>query len=240
MSITIPFDVVKHLLLRWGCEVVFLDGLEPLEFFNVGYLREHLGSSTTLASRAHGFTDVRDEVDYYLVEDLSVIAGDEALRRNVVRFTEELLSRGKPFELHVYIDSPYIEELGDLVDIAGSFEIPLHVTIYNPRGGGPVRSLYEQLRRKIKIVYVHTSIYDEVDTKCPNCNSILLYRAGGALRGVNLKNSSCPNCGVRIPLVGSVKGRTREVLLKITRGKVAWYNPLFYKNIPASRSQPST
>jgi MoaA/NifB/PqqE/SkfB family radical SAM enzyme len=129
-------------------------------------LRERLGPHVTLASRAHGFTDVRVEVDYYLVEDLSIIVGDEVIRRNVVRFVEGLQSKGKPFELHVYIDNPYVEELGDIVGVAESSGAPLHVTVQNPRGGGPVRSLYEQLRRRVGIVYVHTRIYDEVDTRC--------------------------------------------------------------------------
>jgi hypothetical protein len=236
VSVSIPFTVVENLMSRWGCDIVFLDGLEPLEFFNVGYLRERLGPHVTLASRAHGFTDVRVEVDYYLVEDLSIIVGDEVIRRNVVRFVEGLQSKGKPFELHVYIDNPYVEELGDIVGVAESSGAPLHVTVQNPRGGGPVRSLYEQLRRRVGIVYVHTRIYDEVDTRCPRCDTILLYRSGWALRGVNLRDSTCPKCGTRIQITGVVRGKTRESLLRIARGGVVWYNPLFYRSLQAGRT----
>ncbi len=232
-SIEVPVGAIKHLMLRWGCDIVFLDGLEPLEFFDVRFLREYLGEGVVLTSRTHGFTRASDYVSYYLVEDLSIIVGDEALRKNIIRFIEELQLKGKPFELHVYTVNPYIEEVGELADLAGSARAPLHITIYNPRGGGLVRSLYEQLKRKIGIVYVHTSIYDEIDTRCPSCNTILLYRGGGALKGVNLKDSTCPNCGTRIPLFGVVKGRTRETLLRITRGRVIWYNPLLYKTFIA-------
>lgn len=237
-GVEIPLDAVKHLTHRWGCDIVFLDGLEPLGFFNAGYLKGYLGEDVILASRAHGFTGPSNHVDYYLVEDLSIIAGDEALRRNVVKLVEDLKSRGKPFELHVYTVNPYIEEVGELADLAGGAGVPLHVTIYHPRGGGPVRSLYEHLRRRAKIVYVHTSIYDEIDTKCPNCGTILLYRARGALRGVNLNDSSCPNCGTPIPIVGRIRGRSRESLLRITRGRVVWFNPLFYKSMLTGKTQP--
>ena len=239
-SVEMPVHMVKHLARRWGCDVVFLDGLEPLEFFNLEYLRGHLGGDAIIASRAHGFTEVGDHADYYLVEDLSIITGDEAHRRNVIRFVEDLKLRGRPFELHVYAVNPYIEEVEELVDVAGDMEAPLHVTIHNPRSESLVRSFYEHLRRKVKMVYVHTSIYSETNTRCPNCGTILLYRAEGVLRGVNLKDSTCPNCGTPIAVVGIVRGRTRGSLLRITKGGVVWYNPLFYKSLPAGRTQPAT
>lgn len=229
-SIETPISLINHLIRLWGCDILSLDGIEPLESVDVRILREHLGS-VVLVARAHGFKRVSEFVDYYLVEDLSIPAGNPGLRGNVLGVIDKLISLGKPFEVHVYIDNPYMEELEGIVEVLKGTSIPLHVAINNPRGGGPVKSLYQELRKILRYVYVHTRIYDEVDTLCPNCGTILLHRSGNILRAVNLANGKCPKCGTQLHLVGVVRGRTRESLARITRGGVVWYNPLFYKSI---------
>lgn len=231
-SVEIPIRAIQSLASRWSCDVIFLDGLEPLESLDSKAIREGINSNIALAARIHGFIEPSGYIDYYLVEDISVITGASWLRVRVLRVMEDLNSKGKPFEAHIYLDEPNIEELREPLELLESSKAPLHVTIYNPKGGGAVRRLYEMLRGKLNYVYVHTKIYDEVNTYCPNCNTIILHREGVALRNVNLGSSGrCPRCNAEIKIVGVVRGRTRRSLLRIARGGAAWYNPLFYKTV---------
>ncbi|MEM1938964.1 MAG: hypothetical protein QXI24_04130 [Acidilobaceae archaeon] len=226
-DITIPSSILVRLTTAWKPSMIMIDGLEPLESLDLSIIRDTI-KDKFIATRAHGYTDIPVGIDYVLVEDISRLVGLDYIRRNIIKLAEKLLERRVGFEIQVYAINPYLEELGELIEVAEIREIPIHIQVENPRGGGPVIRLYEELSKKLKYVYIHTRIYDALDTQCPNCKTILLYRSEGVLRGINISNSKCPKCGYTIRLEGSAKPKTKPTIVRLTRGRTVWYNPLMY------------
>jgi pyruvate formate lyase activating enzyme len=88
-------------------------------------------------------------------------------------------------------------------------DVPLHFTAFHPdfklrdRAGTPPETLHAAraiaLEAGLRYVYEGNIYSDGGNTSCPSCKTLLIHRSWHDVRKNNLKNGSCPNCGLPIP-----------------------------------------
>lgn len=103
------------------------------------------------------------------------------------------------------------QELKDLAAFIASVDvnIPWHITAFHPAyrmtNVGPTSR--ESLIRAMKIgreaglnhVYMGNVAGGEEDTRCSNCNTVLVERKRFTIRAIYVKNGACPSCGKSVP-----------------------------------------
>jgi pyruvate formate lyase activating enzyme len=92
-------------------------------------------------------------------------------------------------------------------------DVPLHFTAFHPdfklrdKPRTPPETLHRarQIAREVGLHYVYEgNIYsDGAHTSCPNCGSMLIKRSWHDVTANDLKQGTCPKCGLVIPGVWS-------------------------------------
>lgn len=104
------------------------------------------------------------------------------------------------------------EDIKSLVDYVASLskDIPLHFSRYFPQykmdaPPTPIDKLfraYEIGRKKLKYVYLgNVWSEEESNTYCPDCNNLLIKRAGYATKIMGLSGKKCSKCGNEINII---------------------------------------
>ena len=88
-------------------------------------------------------------------------------------------------------------------------DVPLHFTAFHPdfklqdKPRTPPETLHRarKIARDVGLHYVYEgNIFSEAaDTRCPQCDTLLIQRSWHDVRANRLKNGACPNCGQAIP-----------------------------------------
>ncbi|MBN1273815.1 MAG: AmmeMemoRadiSam system radical SAM enzyme [Candidatus Aminicenantes bacterium] len=103
---------------------------------------------------------------------------------------------------------------GELRDIARFIagtgkDVPWHISRYHPDyefDGAPPTPI-KTLRRAygigkeegLNFVYIGNVVGESENTLCPSCGKTVIRRGGFSVSGLFLKDSSCPECGAKIP-----------------------------------------
>ncbi|GAB6147915.1 hypothetical protein [Stetteria hydrogenophila] len=225
-------DVVR-LAKRWGVSMVFLDGVEPI--VNVG--AEAVGELFSELRSAGVATGIRWQglggrpgpewgpVDAILVDYAPGMYSDPRAPYDILEFIDSYnpWEGGLHVEVAAYEEKPDLQLLAPLVHRVEGKEVPIHVFIDDPEGGGPVLDLYKKLKKRTPYVYMHADPYSELDTQCPNCSVVVAVRTEGVLHTVAARDGKCPKCGYRLLLRRVVSEKTPRRVVAETRGETVWY-----------------
>ncbi len=91
-------------------------------------------------------------------------------------------------------------------------DTPVHFTRFHPmykmetEAATPIRTLemaYDIAKKEgMRFVYLgNVPGHKYENTYCPECNALLIDRTGFTIRGYNIKDSKCPKCGEKIPII---------------------------------------
>ncbi len=225
-GVELPLEVVARLVSRWRPALAVLDSPEswlaagdfkglpaPLAARSVGALepgRSHLGGLAVLKA-----------------EYVAAYTGEPAMNVRLSRTVDKAVAAGLHVEVDVYVPEASMEQVLPALEAAESHGLPLHVHVEDHGGGGPVRSLYESLRRRHPLTYVHAGLYSHRDTYCPRCGTPLISRSRGYYTSSALKDGRCPRCGAELRVLGGVPERPDPRAALIWRRGVEWYDARF-------------
>jgi pyruvate formate lyase activating enzyme len=134
----------------------------------------------------------------------------------------DMLKRAKKYRIFVEITNLIVPQLGDNLQKCSelaqwlsseiSSEIPFHILPFYPEyamtelPATPTDTLKacasEAVKTGLRYVYIDNSpIITGENTYCYNCGELLVERLAGTLKKLNLVDSRCPACGVRINIV---------------------------------------
>jgi len=161
---------------------------------------------------------------------------DRSLSIPIVKNLYRLIDADLWIEVNVYLRDPIdgAQKLAPVVEALNGTLFPLHVHVADHKGGGPVRDMYNSLKRKLAHVYVHSDLYSKTDTYCPSCGAHIATREGITLEALSVVKGRCWRCGGIIPFHGRIRERTPKNLL-IATGGVRWMHPRLLKGINFSR-----
>lgn len=230
-----PVDtsLILYKARQWRVDAVFLDGLEPLNSLGEDELLDLIE-----AFKRHGFRvgartlglsspSVVERLDFAVIDYMKDYSVDPAVPGEAIRLIYDLLEVEKPWiEVSAYIKEPSFWRLHPLVLALSGSERPVHVFIEDHKGGGPLRDLYEELKRRMPYVYIHNDLYSRLDTYCPRCKAPIASRDEGVLRALEvLDDERCWKCGYKLAFRGRIRKKTPEQLLLSTEGGVKWFHP---------------
>jgi hypothetical protein len=129
-------------------------------------------------------------------------------------------------EVNTYVEKPRAEDVMGEVSITASYGFPIHVHLLDHEGGGPVRHMYDVLRKANPYVYIHVDLYEQLNTYCPRCGSPVAYREGATLRSLELRDGTkCWRCGLELPFRFVVSNKTSAQALALSGRGTRWYDP---------------
>ena len=144
---------------------------------------------------------------------------------NVIKFLKNYKTSYPWIELQLYYREPLIEKFFPLARITGEKGIPMHIYLLDHKGGGPVKTLYNEIRELNTYTYIHANLYGEYITYCSNCNKPVAYREEGVLLALELNNNRCWNCNTELPFKKIISKKSDQKLIKMSRGDTIWYDP---------------
>jgi len=226
--VRLPCSLVAGLARRWRVDVVIVEGV-CLDTRRLQPLLENLKSvDVSVGVRLLGAVRLGEpaisSVDFALVDCLCPLVDSVEYRIGTLGLIEKVASSGVQLEIAVYMEEPRVEHLTPLIHrIPG--EVGVHVFVGDPRGGGPVRVLYEEARRRHPFIYIHSPPYDVLDTFCPNCGAIVAVREDSALVALKAPGGRCWRCGFKLPFRRLVYERTRDTILRRSGAGTVWHDP---------------
>ncbi len=134
----------------------------------------------------------------------------------------DVLKQLKKHRIHVEITNLIIPQIGDDIDLCRNLaewinselgsDIPLHLLQFQPDPTltdlpqTPVSTLErcasEARRAGLRYVYIdNVPQHADESTYCYNCRELLIERVASIVKGTNLVDDRCRNCGVRINIV---------------------------------------
>ncbi|MGC9071666.1 MAG: hypothetical protein ACP5HK_03090 [Acidilobus sp.] len=217
-------EQVVGLARSWRVNGVIVEGyqtsrvssfLQRLKAFNLV-----IGARTNLG-------DVPSCVDFLLADALGTCDPSQEVPGTLAdKALSTLRSLGTWVEVAAYLREPIAESVLGLAYITADHGVPLHVFLLEHRGGGPVRDMYERLRRVNPFTYIHAELYSELITYCPRCGSPIAYREEGVLRSLELgPTGRCWRCGNPLPFSQAVAKKTPGRVLMLSGGHTRWYDP---------------
>jgi hypothetical protein len=225
-------DIVK-LARRWSVSMVFFDGVEPVANVDGEVFREaaaelkRAGISVGLRWQGSRPGPISEEgiIDSVLADYVPGAYLDSSASYRVLKLleTHDPWKSNLHLEVAVHIEKPLMQALTPLVQHVNSKEVPIHVYIYEPYGGGAVVDLYKKLKEKTPYLYIHADPYSELDTYCPKCSSVIAVRTEGVLHTLAAKDGRCPKCGHPLLLRRVANEKTPRRILRETRGETVWY-----------------
>jgi len=225
-GVEVPVDIIAGLVARWRPALAVLDS--PESWRGLGEFRGRLGVG--LAVRSVGALEPGagdlEGASALKAEYVSAYTGEPAMNVRLSRTVDRAVKAGLHVEVDAYVPEASMESVLPALEAAASHGLPLHVHVEDHGGGGPVRSLYEAIRRRHPLVYIHAGLYSYRDTYCPRCGTPLISRSRGYATSSALKNGSCPRCGAKIKLLGGPPKPDPRAALLWRRG-VEWYDPRF-------------
>lgn len=225
-GVEVPLGVVAGLVERWRAPLAVLDS--PESWIVAG---EFMGLPAGLAARSVGALEPGSSdlggLAVLKAEYVAAYTGDPVMNVRLSRTVDRAVEAGLHVEVDVYAPEALMEHVLPALEAAQSHGLPLHVHVEDHGGGGPVRSLYEALRRRHPLVYVHAGIYSYRDTYCPSCGAPAISRSRGYYTSSSLSQGRCPRCGAKLKLLGGDPGRPDPRAALLWRRGVEWYDARF-------------
>ncbi len=226
-GVELPLRVVAGIVSRWRAALAVLDSPESWVA-----ARGFTGLPGVLAVRSIGALEPGKSslqgASVLKAEYVAAYTGEPAMNVRLSRTVDKAVEAGLHVEVDVYMPVASMEHALPALEAAKSNELPLHVHVEDPQGGGPVRSLYEALRRRHPLTYVHAGIYSQRDTDCPRCGTPLISRSRGYYTSSSLTpEGACPRCGARLKILGGAPRKPDPRAHIIWRRRVEWYDPRF-------------
>ncbi len=215
---------VAELAKAWGVDGVIV---ESFRASSLGYFTAELRRLGLVTGARTNVGDLPSGLDFLVYDALGTCDSSfDVPGPEIDRALSRLRSQGTWVEVVGYLREPVAEGVLGLAYVTSYHGVPLHVFVLEHRGGGPVKDMYERLKRVNPFTYVHVPLYSELITYCPRCGSPIAYREGGTLRSLELgPNSTCWRCGTPLPFVHLVAKKTAERVVLLSGGQTRWYDP---------------
>ena len=232
--VSMLFDEVIGVGLRWGVDAILVEGVNALLHDNLECFASKARQRGILfgvrlfgdPSLWLGKLGIMSEiVDFAVFDYLGGISDSANLKLSSIRVLEALTRIRLHLEVIVYLDTPISEKVTPVIHAINS-TTPVHLIIRDPRGGGPAKQLYEQVRRKNPLSYLHSPPYDYLDTYCPRCGALVAVREDAILASLKVGvDGSCWRCGYRLPFVGPLYERTQQRIVRRSGVGTVWLDP---------------
>lgn len=232
--ISMLFDEVMSASLRWGVDAILVEGVNvllhgDLECFASKARQQGILFGVRLFGNPSLWLDKLNTItgiaDFAVFDYLGGVSDSADLKLSSIRVLEALTRIRLHLEVIIYLDTPISEKVTPVIHAVNS-TTPVHLIIRDPRGGGPAKQLYDQIRRKNPLTYLHAPPYDYLDTYCPRCGALVAVREDTILASLKAgANGSCWRCGYRLPFVGPLYERTPRRIVRRSGVGTVWLDP---------------
>lgn len=217
-----PEDIVRAARSR-GCQSISYTYTEPTIFFEFAFdtakLAKNEGLGNSFVTNGYMTTEALETISPYLDAcNVDLKSFNEKFYREMCKAHLEpvLASIRKMKELGIWIEITTLiipgqndsdEELTQIarfiVDVDP--DIPWHISRFHPdhqltdRSSTPLGTLRKAYsigkREGLRYIYIGNVIGESEDTRCPNCNALLIQRSGFITRRNAIVGAKCSKCG---------------------------------------------
>lgn len=226
-----PEEIVSN-ARQWQCKSIAYTYTEPTIFFEYSYdtarLAHQKGIKNVYVSNGYMTGEMLEMMSPYLDAinvDLKAFR-DQTYRRLLgARLQPVLDSLKKIKQLGIWLEvtsliipgindeEPEMREMANFVAEELGKDVPWHISRYFPAykmesvPPTPVETLFKarKIGREAGLNYVYIGnlgSHEDMDTKCPRCNRVLIERSYFAIRKNHIQNGRCPDCGLEIAGLG--------------------------------------
>jgi pyruvate formate lyase activating enzyme len=217
-----PEDIVKA-ALRHGCQSISYTYTEPTIFYEYAYDTSKLGKENSLynvfVTNGYMSAEALEDINPYLDAcnvDLKSFRDEfykemcQARLQPVLDSIRRMKDLGIWVEITTLIVPDQNDDESELTQIARFIksvdpDIPWHISRYHPdyqyheSDATPVESLRKAMmigkNEGLKYIYIGNVLAESEDTRCPQCDKIVIQRKGFGLSAFHIEDSSCSYCG---------------------------------------------